>query len=87
MSKIIYGISANTKVLTTEGFKEVINLSKDDIIISENSVDSTVLDIQEEGYNNTHYIILEDGRGVELGDNYQLDYIIILGCIVRYTLI
>lgn len=76
MSKIIYGVSANTKVLTTEGFKEVINLSKEDIIISENSVDATVLDIQEEGYNNTNYIILEDGRGVELGDTCQLDYII-----------
>lgn len=76
MSKVIYGITANTKVLTTEGFKEVINLSKDDIIISENSVDATVLDIQQEGYNNTHYVILEDGRGVELGDNYQLSYIV-----------
>ena len=76
MNKVIYGITANTKVLTTEGFKEVINLSKDDIIISENSVDATVLNIQQEGYNNTHYVILEDGRGVELGDNYQLDYII-----------
>lgn len=76
MSRVINGISANTKVLTTEGFKEVINLSKDDIIVSENSIGATVLDIQEEGYTNTNYIILEDGRGVELADSYQLDYVV-----------